>query len=425
MRPSPSTIHDLAGQDVSSRCLAELRLRGVEEGPLLLIAPPHDPLEAELKKAGDEPVMRCSMAELISAEAPPTHEFNAAVLVIPLEDVRNPLQMLSAVFGRLKPGGGLLVVMRAIPASIHALLLRTGFHRVWIEPARRHSMGLRHSRTSTRGFIVSAEKDEPRSCPLLSIIVPVYNEKRTFTELMTALLAKTVPGMDREIIIVESASTDGTREDVLRFSGQPEIKVLLEDRPRGKGYAVRHALAQATGDMVIIQDADLEYDLNDYDALLEPLLNYRCMFVLGGRHGRFWKIRTFNRQPFLSGLANLAHILHTWVFINLLYGQRIKDPHTMFKVFRRDCLYGLDFECDHFDFDIELLVKLLRKGFTPREIPVHYKARSFRDGKKIDILREPFRWVRVDLKHCFGPLKRALPEGRIERQRTNDGMPKE
>ena len=146
---------------------------------------------------------------------------------------------------------------------------------------------------------------------------------------------------------------------------------------------------------MLIQDADLEYDLDDYDALLAPLVRCQEAFVLGSRHGgRAHKMRTFTTEPGLAHLLNFGH----WLFatlINVLFGQRLKDPFTMYKVFRRDCLFGLDLRCNRFDFDIELLVQLLRKGYRPLEIPVSYRSRSFQEGKKVSVLRDPWTWLAV------------------------------
>ncbi len=170
----------------------------------------------------------------------------------------------------------------------------------------------------------------------------------------------------------------------------------MEERPRGKGHAVRTGLNAATGDYILIQDADLEYDLEDYDALLEHLLAARSAFVLGSRHGgrNVLKMRRFAGQLGLSLFLNFGHWFFT-ALVNGLFFQRLRDPFTMFKVFRRDCLYGLVFECNRFDFDFELLVKLVRKGYRPVELPVNYRSRSFREGKKVRMFRDPLNWLGV------------------------------
>jgi SAM-dependent methyltransferase len=234
----------------------------------------------------------------------------------------------------------------------------------------------------------------------LSVIVPAYNEAVTFPALIERLLAKTIKEVEIEVIIVESNSTDGTREQVLSYRDHPRVKVILEERPQGKGHAVRKGLEAATGDAVLFQDADLEYDVDDYDALLEPLMRFEQNFVIGSRHvlkGRVWKIRQFNNAAGMAALFNLGHVFFLGLF-NLIYRQKLMDPFSMFKVFRRECLYGLTFECNRFDFDFEITIKLLRKGYRPVELPVNYTARSFAEGKKVSVLRDPLTWLKALVK---------------------------
>lgn len=223
--------------------------------------------------------------------------------------------------------------------------------------------------------------------------MPIYNEVATVRTALDAILAKEVPGWTLEIILVESNSTDGTRDIVVGYRSHPRVKLLLEDRPRGKGHAVRTGFAAATGDVILIQDADLEYDLHDYDVLLAPLAAGRQSFVLGSRHGEGgWAIRKFSDQPLQALLLNGAHWGFTFL-INVTLGVWLRDPFTMYKVFRRDCLEGLTFECNRFDFDWELLIKLIRRGHRPIEIPISYRSRSFKEGKKISMFRDPITWL--------------------------------
>jgi glycosyltransferase involved in cell wall biosynthesis len=254
----------------------------------------------------------------------------------------------------------------------------------------------RHRRIVASGMMVFSRKAEVRPQPVLSVIVPAYDEVKTFRALMETLLGKELTGLQMEIIVVESNSTDGTRELALKYQDHPRVKLILEEQPRGKGYAVRAGLIAATGDYVLIQDADLEYDLEDYDGLLEPLVAGRAAFVLGSRHGgrNVWKMRQFTKQHGLSLFVNFGHRFFA-TLINVLFLQRLRDPFTMFKVFRRDCLYALEFECNRFDFDFELLVKLIRKGFHPIELPVNYRSRSFKEGKKVRMFRDPLTWLRA------------------------------
>jgi glycosyltransferase involved in cell wall biosynthesis len=240
--------------------------------------------------------------------------------------------------------------------------------------------------------------------PKLSVIVPVYNERATVTAALDAITAKAIPGVEIEIIIVESNSSDGTRELVRPYAQPPRVQLILEDRPRGKGHAVRAGFASATGDIILIQDADLEYDLADYESLLAPILAGRQAFVLGSRHGEGgWAIRKFSDQPVRGAVLNLAHWTFT-LLLNATLGVWLKDPFTMYKVFRRDCLAGLTFECDRFDFDWELLIKLVRRGYHPIEIPVAYRSRSFAEGKKIRMIRDPLTWLRALVKYRFAPI---------------------
>ncbi|MEI6046639.1 MAG: glycosyltransferase family 2 protein, partial [Chloroflexota bacterium] len=242
----------------------------------------------------------------------------------------------------------------------------------------------------------------------------VFNERKTFSQVMELLVQKEIDGLEMEIVVVESNSTDGTREEVLKYKDHPKVKLILEDKPQGKGHAVRTGLAHAAGDFILIQDADLEYDLNDYEELLAPLRAGTSAFVLGSRHGQptgynrtanrsAWKIRHFIDQPEMGLLLNFGHIFFTTA-LNVLYGQRTKDPFTMYKVFRRDCLFGLNFECNRFDFDFELVIKLWRKGYKALEIPVSYNSRSFNEGKKVTIFRDPLTWLRALARFRVQPL---------------------
>lgn len=239
---------------------------------------------------------------------------------------------------------------------------------------------------------------------VLSVVVPIYNEAATARAALEAILAKEIPGWTLEVIIIESNSTDGTRDIVRGFSAHPRAKVIFEDVARGKGHAVRAGFAQATGDVILIQDGDLEYDLDDYDVLLAPIAGGRQEFVLGSRHGEGgWAIRKFSDQPFQALILNLAH----WGFTLLINGSLgiwLRDPFTMYKVFRRSCLDGLTLECNRFDFDWELLIKLIRKGHRPIEIPISYQSRSFKEGKKISMFRDPITWIVAWGKSRFGPL---------------------
>jgi glycosyltransferase involved in cell wall biosynthesis len=235
----------------------------------------------------------------------------------------------------------------------------------------------------------------------LSIVLPVFNEARYAARVIDAVLAKPLP-IDREVIIVESNSTDGTREIVERYRGRPGVRVVLEDRPRGKGHAVRTGLQHVTGTIVLVQDADFEYDIDDYDALLEPILQRKAMFVLGSRSLGLddWKVRKYDATPIRGALLNFAQVVFAKTY-NALYQQRVTDVNTMFKVFRTECLDGLDLRSNGFELDIELACKLARNGASPMEVPVNYVARGFDEGKKIRFWRDALPSYAAFFKYRF------------------------
>jgi glycosyltransferase involved in cell wall biosynthesis len=238
----------------------------------------------------------------------------------------------------------------------------------------------------------------------VSVVIPVYNEIPTVRAALDALVAKRIDGYELQLIIVESNSSDGSRDVALSYRGLPRVTLILEESARGKGHAVRAGLAAATGDIVMIQDADLEYDLADYEKLLAPIAAREHDFVLGSRHTkRGWAIRKFTDQKVRAAVLNLAHWTFT-LMINASLGIWLTDPFTMYKVFRRDCIRGLRLECNRFDFDWELLIKLVRKGYRPIEIPVSYRSRSFSEGKKVSMIRDPLTWLYALAKYRFQPL---------------------
>ena len=385
--------------------------------------------------------------------------FDVCVLSDGIEHVYDPRAFLEDVHRLLKRGGVLFLATPTLDSwsarllkqawigfkpehlhyfnrnSLHSLLFQTGYEHVVglpgerslspkyiaeyfkknhvskVSPVVRFTSALipdtlrkRHLRLAASGMIAIGTAGAVPTRRKVSIVLPAYNESATLETVLQALVEKDLEPLDKEIVLVESNSTDGTREIALKYEHHPEVRLVLEDRPRGKGHAVRTGLAHATGDFILIQDADLEYDFEDYEILLEPILNGRMAFVLGSRHGgKTWKLRRFEGQWGISKFLNVGH----WLFktlVNVFYGLKLKDPFTMYKVFRRDCLTGLTFECNHFDFDYELLIKLVRNGYVPKEIPVNYRSRSFAEGKKVSVWRDPWTWIRAIVKFRFTPI---------------------
>jgi glycosyl transferase family 2 len=251
--------------------------------------------------------------------------------------------------------------------------------------------------------------------PLLSVIIPVFNEAATVRTVIDSVLGIHFEGAQIELIVVESNSNDGSREIVQGYAGHPRVTCIFEDSPHGKGHAIRLGLNHARGDVLMIQDADLEYDFEDYHSLIDPILRGREAFILGSRHGgrNRWKLRRF-AKPLLAKAYNIAHVFVT-AYINVLFGLRLRDPQTMFKVFRRDCIEGIDFRSNYFNFDYELLLKIVRKGYKPREIPVNYRSRSHAEGKKIRMWRDAPLGLWTITKLRFTPLSSFLAFGeRVE-----------
>jgi hypothetical protein len=246
-----------------------------------------------------------------------------------------------------------------------------------------------------------ASTERASGAEMLSIVLPVYNEVRYAGDVIDAVLAKQL-GIEKEIVIVESNSTDGTRDVVRRYEGRPGVRVIYEDRPQGKGHAVRTGLAHVTGTIVLIQDADFEYDINDYEALLEPILQHKASFVLGSRSLGLddWKVRKYDSTPMRGLVMNFAQVIFAKTY-DVLYQQRVTDVNTMFKVFRAECLDGLNLESDGFELDIELACKLARNGNAPMEVPVNYVSRGFDEGKKIRP-RDAFVSYAAFFKYRFG-----------------------
>ena len=223
----------------------------------------------------------------------------------------------------------------------------------------------------------------------LSILMPVYNEQATIEEIVRQVVAV---DLDKELIIVDDGSTDGTRE-ILRdkIEGQPNVRVVYHDHNKGKGAAIRTGKDFITGDIAIIQDADLEYDPNDYHALIDPIIKKKADVVYGSRF-------LGTRRAFLFW-HYLGNRFLTFV-TNLLYNTMLTDMETCYKVFRAEILKEMKIRSDRFEFEPEITAKVFKKGYKVFEVPIYYAGRDFAEGKKIT-WRDGFRAVWTIIKFRF------------------------
>ncbi len=206
----------------------------------------------------------------------------------------------------------------------------------------------------------------------LSVVVPVYNERPTLAEVIRRMRAVQLP-LELEVIAVDDGSSDGSGQ-LLHALQDSTVRVLAHGRNQGKGAAVRTGLAAARGDLVLIQDADLEYDPEDWLRLLDPILKGKARVVYGSRFTGERK----NMFP-LHWLGNRLLTLTT----NVLYQTTLSDMETCYKLFDRRVLEGLRIESNRFDFEPEITAKVLRRGERIYEVPISYAGREFAEGKKI------------------------------------------
>jgi glycosyltransferase involved in cell wall biosynthesis len=228
----------------------------------------------------------------------------------------------------------------------------------------------------------------------LSVIIPVFNEVRTIEEILSKVRA--VP-VDKEIILVDDGSSDGTRPILERQSQEPDTVVIYHAHNLGKGAAIRTGIARTTGDCVVVQDADLEYDPGEYVKLLEPLAAGKADVVYGSRF-----LGNPEKMSFLHWFGNKLLTVVT----NVLYGASLTDMETCYKVIRGDIARAIRIESDRFDFEPEITAKLLRLGHRIVEIPISYHGRQFHEGKKIT-WKDGFAAIRALLRYRFSDLDRV------------------
>lgn len=212
----------------------------------------------------------------------------------------------------------------------------------------------------------------------LSIIIPAYNEERTIVHILEKVLAADIGALQKEVIVVDNNSKDATGA---RAASVPGVRVLKETRP-GKGAALKCGIAEATGDLVIFQDADLEYDPADFASVIAPILEGRSEVVLGVR------IEARHKESFMSWmyiylLGWLGNHAITWL-TNWLYWNDAGEYEGCYKAFTKDALAAVTVHTDNFDYDNELVCKLLKKGYATVDVPIHYYPRDYAEGKKIN-----------------------------------------
>jgi glycosyltransferase involved in cell wall biosynthesis len=206
----------------------------------------------------------------------------------------------------------------------------------------------------------------------LSVIIPVFNEMRTIEEILRRVK---MVDITKEVIIVDDGSTDGTRDYLRSLERNESLKVLFQAKNMGKGAAIRTAISHVSGDIVIIQDADLEYNPQNYHEVIAPIVEGRASVVYGSRY-----INPANDLPLTRYKVG---VLFLTAMANLLYGAGITDEATCYKAFKADVLKSLPLKCNRFEFCPEVTAKIRKRGYRIEEVPISFHYRTVKEGKKI------------------------------------------
>jgi glycosyltransferase involved in cell wall biosynthesis len=220
----------------------------------------------------------------------------------------------------------------------------------------------------------------------LSIIMPVFNEAGTIAEIIKRVSAVDLHPVEKEIVLVDDCSRDGTTEILKGLTGTPGLRIITHEVNGGKGAAIQTALRHVTGDIMVVQDADLEYDPEDYRVLIKPIVEGKSKVVYG--------VRDLGSQKWYMALGNHGV---TWI-TNILYGVWLHDMETCYKTFAREVVQGLTLECRRFDVEPELTAKIIRRGYKIHEVPIRYYARY--EHKKLSPM-DGWPALRALLKYRF------------------------
>lgn len=240
----------------------------------------------------------------------------------------------------------------------------------------------------------------------LSIIIPVFNEEKTIVKIIEKVIRLTMVGVEKEIIIVDDGSTDATASVISNFPSSvgrqfpiSNFKIINHKKNMGKGAAVRTGIKNATGDYIVIQDADLEYDPKDIKILMESIKTGKAKVVYGTRLNRLPNLSRDEKVPLflLHYFGNRFLSLVT----SILYGQWITDMETCYKLFPKNAVDGMTLNARRFDFEPEITAKLLKKGYKILEIPIATNPRGYSEGKKLNTLKDGFIALWSLLKYRF------------------------